>query len=97
MQPARGPISAQRRSLRGLVAYERCQAERVGWPMADTARCGARLACGHCGHVPRSGAADGGWPLLVAGLGKVTGGGAHPSGAWQGDRQGSSPEWHLAR
>jgi hypothetical protein len=28
-------------------------------------------------------------------LGKVTGRGAHPSGTWQGDRRGSSPEWHA--
>jgi hypothetical protein len=62
--------------------------------MAVTARCGARPARGHRSRGPRGGAADNGWPVLVAGLGqrcklegasgrapgKVAGGGAHPSG-----------------
>jgi hypothetical protein len=62
--------------------------------MAGTTRRGARPARSHHGQGPHGGTGDDGWPVLMAGLGrwhklerasghasgKVTGGGAHPSG-----------------
>jgi hypothetical protein len=62
--------------------------------MAGTTRRWAQPARGHHGGGPCGGVADDGWPVLVVGLGrrcklegasgrapgKVTGGGAHPSG-----------------
>jgi hypothetical protein len=62
--------------------------------MASTTRRGMRPACSLHGRGRCGGAADDGWSVLVAGLrrqcklegasgrapGKVTGGGAHPSG-----------------
>jgi hypothetical protein len=98
-QPARGPISAQRPSLSGLAAYECCQDEKLGQPMVGTTRRGAWSTRRHCG-----GAANDGWPVLMAGLGwrrklegalghapgMVTGGGAHPSGMPAARGQSSS-------
>jgi hypothetical protein len=86
-QPARGPISAQRPSLSGLAAYERCQAERTGRPMAGTTRRGARPARSHHGRRWLAGAH--GRARTVAQARESLG-----AGIRQGDRWGSSPEWH---